>query len=281
MLHQNLSGTKRKFYSLLRLKNAYHTDTWGKEKKKGSTRKRTKKATLTKVDGRGLQHLLYENLFIQPQCHDEGAGIVPSTEHCTHPAGCDVHLQLVGVKDHPLVQRVDHQTFCGCSCPLAPWSQRTDTSQYNIDVALCEARVCIFNHPGGKAPWRSGGQKKPNIEAPHRQSGQKKKNPMEKFCIDKVARKALWRQDGRKKPPPWCWDGEVLLGGSGGDVNSLDFCPASLKSLGCFYFWRKLSSQWKVVTVNLRILQCQLYRHFWRPLVITCLATSNNLLFML
>ena len=25
-----------------------------------------------------------------------------------------------------------------------------------------------------------------------------------------------------------------LLGGSGGVVNSLDFCPASLKSLGCF-----------------------------------------------
>ena len=26
----------------------------------------------------------------------------------------------------------------------------------------------------------------------------------------------------------------MLLGGSGGVVNSLDFCPASLKSLGCF-----------------------------------------------
>ena len=32
--------------------------------------------------------------------------------------------------------------------------------------------------------------------------------------------------------------------------NSLDFCPASLKSLGCFYFRCILSSQWKVVTVN-------------------------------
>ena len=28
----------------------------------------------------------------------------------------------------------------------------------------------------------------------------------------------------------------LLLGGSGGVVNSLDFCPASLKSLGCLYF---------------------------------------------
>ena len=27
-----------------------------------------------------------------------------------------------------------------------------------------------------------------------------------------------------------------LLGGSGGFVNSLDFCLASLKSIGCFYF---------------------------------------------
>ena len=29
----------------------------------------------------------------------------------------------------------------------------------------------------------------------------------------------------------------VLLGSSGGVVNSLDFCLASLKSLGCFYFF--------------------------------------------
>ena len=49
----------------------------------------------------------------------------------------------------------------------------------------------------------------------------------------------------------------LRLGDSGGVVNSLDFCPASLKSLGCFYFRCILSSQWKVVTVNLRILHCQ------------------------
>ena len=34
----------------------------------------------------------------------------------------------------------------------------------------------------------------------------------------------------------------ILLGGSGGVINSLDFCPASLKSLGCFYFRWVLSS---------------------------------------
>ena len=57
-----------------------------------------------------------------------------------------------------------------------------------------------------------------------------------------------------------CTDASLtyLLGDSGGVVNSLDFCPASLKSLGCFYFRCVLSSQWKAVTVNLRILHCQL-----------------------
>ena len=39
----------------------------------------------------------------------------------------------------------------------------------------------------------------------------------------------------------------VLLGSSGGVVNSLDFYLASLKSLGCFYFRCILYSQWKVV----------------------------------
>ena len=34
----------------------------------------------------------------------------------------------------------------------------------------------------------------------------------------------------------------VVLGGSGRVVNSLDFCPASLKSIGCFYFRCILSS---------------------------------------
>ena len=51
------------------------------------------------------------------------------------------------------------------------------------------------------------------------------------------------------------WRQCSLLGDSGGVINSLDFCLASLKSLGCFYFWCVLSShsQWKAVTVNLRI----------------------------
>ena len=34
------------------------------------------------------------------------------------------------------------------------------------------------------------------------------------------------------------------------NVNSLDFCPALLKSLVCFYFRCIRSSQWKEVTVN-------------------------------
>ena len=72
-----------------------------------------------------------------------------------------------------------------------------------------------------------------------------------------------------------------VLGDSGRFGNSLDFCQASLKSLGCFYFRCVLSLQWKAVTVNLRISRCQLSRHFWRPVVMMCLAISNNLLLML
>ena len=49
----------------------------------------------------------------------------------------------------------------------------------------------------------------------------------------------------------------ISIGDSGRVVNSLDFCQASLKSLGCFYFRCVLSSQWKAVTVNLQILHCQ------------------------
>ena len=46
-----------------------------------------------------------------------------------------------------------------------------------------------------------------------------------------------------------------VFGGSGGVVTSLYFCPALLKSLGCFYVRCVLSSQWKAVTVNLRIYE--------------------------
>ena len=49
-----------------------------------------------------------------------------------------------------------------------------------------------------------------------------------------------------------------LLGDSGGVVNSLDFCLALLKSLGCFYFRCVLSLQWKAVIVNLQIVHSQL-----------------------
>ena len=51
------------------------------------------------------------------------------------------------------------------------------------------------------------------------------------------------RAEGSFKP--------CVLGNPGRVVNSLAFCPASLKSLGCFYFRCVLSSQWKAVTVNL------------------------------
>ena len=49
------------------------------------------------------------------------------------------------------------------------------------------------------------------------------------------------------------------MGDSGGGVNSLDFCPASLKSIGCFYFRCVLSSQWKAVTVNFTLPTLKTY----------------------
>ena len=45
-----------------------------------------------------------------------------------------------------------------------------------------------------------------------------------------------------------------ILGGSGGVVNSLDFCPASLKSLGCFYFWCISFSSQSVVKMLLLLV---------------------------
>ena len=71
---------------------------------------------------------------------------------------------------------------------------------------------------------------------------------------------------------------EVLLGGSGGVVNSLDFCPASLKSLGRFFFWCVLSSQWEAVTANFTLPTLKAFLEAHSQM---CLATSNNLLLVL
>jgi len=72
---------------------------------------------------------------------------------------------------------------------------------------------------------------------------------------------AAWNTASTLELDIWLGDKKIksscLLGDSGGVVNSLDFCPASLKSLWYFYFRRVLSSQWKAVTLNLRILHCQ------------------------
>jgi len=70
---------------------------------------------------------------------------------------------------------------------------------------------------------------------------------------------------------------KVLLGGSDGVVNTLDFYPASIKSHGCFYFRRVSLWRWKVVTVNSRSLHCQPYSSFWRPVVSVFWATSKTI----
>ena len=55
----------------------------------------------------------------------------------------------------------------------------------------------------------------------------------------------LWRHWRWRARPEWTLAMLCILGDSGGVVISLDFCPASFKSLGCFYFRCVLSSQWK------------------------------------
>ena len=71
-----------------------------------------------------------------------------------------------------------------------------------------------------------------------------------------------------------------LLGSSGGVVNSLDFCLASLKSLCCFYFQCILSShsQWKAMTVNFTL---PTLKAFLEACSQNVSGNSNNLLFML
>ena len=71
-----------------------------------------------------------------------------------------------------------------------------------------------------------------------------------------------------------------LLGSSGRVVNSLDFClalsPVAAFTSGAYFLRNGRRWQW-----FLQILHCQLQRHFWRPVVRMCMATSNNLLFVL
>ena len=58
----------------------------------------------------------------------------------------------------------------------------------------------------------------------------------------------------------------TVLGGSGGVVNSLEFCPASLKSLGCFYFRCGLSHFFfSPRTRDLLVRQKTPQRHFFPP----------------
>ena len=58
----------------------------------------------------------------------------------------------------------------------------------------------------------------------------------------------------------------VLLGDSGRVVNSLDFCLASLKSLGCFCFWCVLSSQFFYELAIFWSAKKRTQRHFFSTL---------------
>ena len=73
---------------------------------------------------------------------------------------------------------------------------------------------------------------------------------------------------------------ERVLGDSGGVVNSLDFCPASLKSIGCFYF-RGTMEGGDSEFANFTLPTLKAFFVVVWPVVIMCLAISNNLLLVL
>ena len=72
----------------------------------------------------------------------------------------------------------------------------------------------------------------------------------------------------------------TVSGGSGGAVNSLDFYPASLKSLGSFHircvlFFTMEGGESEYAKFTVPTLKASL-----RPVVKMCLATSNSLLLL-
>ena len=78
----------------------------------------------------------------------------------------------------------------------------------------------------------------------------------------------------------------MLLWGSywavqAGLLTPLTFAWHRLSPLAAFTSGAYFLRNGRRVTVNLRILHCQLYKHFWRPVLRMCLATSNNLLLVL
>ena len=75
--------------------------------------------------------------------------------------------------------------------------------------------------------------------------------------------------------------GLCILGDSGGVVNSLEFCPASLKSLGCFHFRCVLSSQWIGGDSEFANFTLPTLNAFFEARSHNVLAISNNLLLVL
>ena len=131
----------------------------------------------------------------------------------------------------------------------------------------CEQPVSVMSSPASVVPaslpqshWRWGHRRVPQLpHAAWAECGRMLTSHRCQSCCSgpelALSQVTQLFQDRGKRQRKWQVHTPEL--GDSGGVNSLDFCLASLKSLGCFYFRCILSSQWKAVTANVRILHCQ------------------------
>lgn len=67
-----------------------------------------------------LQDFLFQGLLIEPECQDDGRRPLLPPQLLTDTEGRDIQVQVVGVKHHGPVQRVDEEPLGGGGCPAAP-----------------------------------------------------------------------------------------------------------------------------------------------------------------
>lgn len=75
--------------------------------------------SLTLVMRYCLQHFLFQGFLVESECQDDGRGPFLPPQLLTDTDGGDVQVQVIGVKHHGPVQRVDEEPL-GCGgCPAA------------------------------------------------------------------------------------------------------------------------------------------------------------------
>ena len=115
----------------------------------------------------------------------------------------------------------------------------------NISRVMLRVRVC----------WRWSG---PISMAVVEMKTQTHRNRTAFLCCSMPVKMMCLMLEVRMSHAPWWFLPPLIIGQFRQGCYSIDFCPALLKPLGCFYFRCVFSSQWKAVTVNLQVLHCQL-----------------------